>query len=365
MTVIALLYGGVVVLSRLAFQGFTTDRVAGLFLSFTAGLVLGVAGPIVYTVWVRRRALSTLGITGANLRPTIGLALLFASVQFAMTLWGYHLPKPVDWVPLLVMSVVVGAFEAVFFRGFVQGRLEASFGTAPGVAAAALLYALYHVGYGMGGGDMVFLFGLGVVYAVAYRLVGNVLVLWPLLTPLGAFFNNLEEGTTKLPWASIAGFVDGRCRRAQLPVLAETASNTASGESGPPSLNASSRRYTSAAAWWNPSGSPAAANVAAISSISTIHRHALGATARAECSERVASPGWEVCHASSTAASTPIDRASARRETSRALVPFVQAAYVTFTADAAVGPPSSSTMVVSRSVPSKRAATPPAAGPDR
>ncbi len=55
---------------------------------------------------------------------------------------------------------------------------------------------------------MVFLFGLGVVYAVAYRLLGNVLVLWPLLTPLGAFFNNLESGDIELPWGSIAGFTN-------------------------------------------------------------------------------------------------------------------------------------------------------------
>jgi hypothetical protein len=56
-------------------------------------------------------------------------------VQFALTLWRYELPTPVEWVPLLVMSLVVGAFEAVFFRGFVQGRLEASFGAAPAVLA--------------------------------------------------------------------------------------------------------------------------------------------------------------------------------------------------------------------------------------
>jgi hypothetical protein len=51
-------------------------------------------------------------------------------------------------------------------------------------------------------------FGLGIVYAVAYRLVRNVLVLGPLLTPLGAFFNNLESGDIELPWGSIAGFAN-------------------------------------------------------------------------------------------------------------------------------------------------------------
>jgi hypothetical protein len=60
----------------------------------------------------------------------------------------------------------------------------------------------------MGGDEMLFLFGLGVVYAIAFRLVDNILVLWPFLTPLGAFFNNVQAGDIELPWASIAGFAD-------------------------------------------------------------------------------------------------------------------------------------------------------------
>ena len=81
-----------------------------------------------------------------------GWALLFAGVQFFLTLYGYDLPAPVDWVPLLMMSLTVGLFEAVFFRGFVQTRLEASFGPAVGVGGAGLLYSAYHIGYGMGTG---------------------------------------------------------------------------------------------------------------------------------------------------------------------------------------------------------------------
>lgn len=80
----------------------------------------------------------------------------------------------------------------------------------PAVIGAAALYGVYHVGYGMGAGEMFFLFGLGTVYAAAYRLVENVLVLWPLLTPLGYVFAALEAGDMQgdLPWASIAGFGD-------------------------------------------------------------------------------------------------------------------------------------------------------------
>ena len=207
---IAALYLAVVGLSRLAFEAFTTDRVAGLFLSFAAALLVGVAGPVVYTTWIRRRPLASVGIGLQDLGRTVRLGLLFAGVQFAITLWGYDLPDPVDWVPLLVMALTVGLFEAIFFRGFIQGRLEASLGLGPAVYLAAGLYALYHVGYGMGADEMVFLFALGVVYAIAYRLAGNVLVLWPLLIPFGSFYAQLDSGDLvgELPWGSVAGFAD-------------------------------------------------------------------------------------------------------------------------------------------------------------
>jgi hypothetical protein len=105
------------------------------------------------------------------------------------------------------MSLTVGLFESIFFRGFVQGRLEASFGTTPAVAGAAILYALYHVGYGMGAEEMAFLFGLGIVYAVAFRVANNILLLWPLLTPMGSFFAQLESGALAgaPPGAAILG----------------------------------------------------------------------------------------------------------------------------------------------------------------
>jgi len=205
---VVLLYVAVVSAFRVAFTVFTTDNVLGLFLTFATGLVLGVVGPIVYQVWIRHRDLRSLGIGRHRLRGTVVVGVALAGVQFAATLWGYQLPAPVEWVPLLVMSLVVGLFEAVFFRGFIQNRLEASFGPAPAVAGAALLYSLYHVGYGMGVGELWFLLALGVVYAVTFRITTNVLVLWPLLTPMGALFNNLEAGDIELPWASIAGFAD-------------------------------------------------------------------------------------------------------------------------------------------------------------
>lgn len=38
--------------------------------------------------------------------------------------------------------------------------------------------------------------------------MNNVLVLWPVLIPIGSFYNNLRSGGIDLPWAAIAGSVD-------------------------------------------------------------------------------------------------------------------------------------------------------------
>jgi membrane protease YdiL (CAAX protease family) len=208
LAMIAVFYVVIVVLMRLAFVTFGTDHVAALFLSFAGALLVGVLGPVYYTVWTRGGSLAELGIRRDNWRPTLVLALLFAAVQFAITLWGYALPAPVDWVPLLVMALVVGVFESIFFRGFIQNRLAARFGSRAAIGGAAVLYGAYHVGYGMGLTDVAFLTGLGVTYAVAFAVARNVLVLWPLLTPMGSFYAQLKNADIELPWASILGFAD-------------------------------------------------------------------------------------------------------------------------------------------------------------
>ena len=202
------LYVACIALFYLAFQIFTVDNVPGLFISFGAGLLLGMAGPTVHVVIGHGGTLANLGLTRARLPETLILAVLLASVQAALTIPTVSFGTPTEWLPLLVMALVVGLFEAVFFRAYVIAILEPMFGIMPAVAASAGLYALYHVGYGMGGEEMVFLFGLGLVYAVAFALARNILVLWPLLTPVGGFFATVKAGDVSLPMEAILGFAD-------------------------------------------------------------------------------------------------------------------------------------------------------------
>jgi hypothetical protein len=55
-------------------------------------------------------------------------------------------------------------------------------------------------------GEMLFLFGLGIVFAAVFRLTRNVIVLWPFYTPVGGLYTNLSEGLT-LPFDATYGFV--------------------------------------------------------------------------------------------------------------------------------------------------------------
>lgn len=204
------IFVGVVALYRVAFVVIEGQDML-LFAFFAAGLLLGVGGPVFYTVWSRGRSLKTLGLSAEGLPRLLTLTLLFATVQFAVTFWGYDAwPGSKDSVTLLAMALMVGIFETIFFRGFVQGRLEAAFGTAPAVLVAAFVYGIYHVGYGMGLEETVFLGGLGVIYALAYATTNNFFIMWPLLTPLGSFFAQLEDGALagRLPWAALLGFAD-------------------------------------------------------------------------------------------------------------------------------------------------------------
>jgi membrane protease YdiL (CAAX protease family) len=206
--VIAVLYIAAVGVFRIAFQVFTAERPIALFVVFAVAglLVLGVVAPVVYTVWVRKRPLDSIGVGKHRWKSSLILGFVLGGIQYAFTFAGYTFPGASVWAPLLVMALTVGVFESIFFRGFIQNLLEDSFGIIPSILIAAGLYSLYHFGYMMSGNEMLFLFGLGIAFAAVFRLTRNILILWPFITPVGSFFNNLTAGDIELPMISMLGF---------------------------------------------------------------------------------------------------------------------------------------------------------------
>lgn len=201
-------YALVVAALYLAFQVFTTARVAANFITYgVVGLAgFGVALPVLYTVVVRRRPLADIGITTRLLVPSLMLGLVLGTDTYRHTVASLGLTFSAEHAALLAMTLAVGLFEAVFFRGWLQLRFEAAFGVVPGLLAAAACYSLYHVGYGMNRAEMLFLFGYGLTFGAMFRLTRNVFVLWPFYTPVGSFYSNIRSGL-ELPFEATYGFV--------------------------------------------------------------------------------------------------------------------------------------------------------------
>lgn len=191
-----------------AFQVFTTKRVAANFITFgpvtLAGL--GVALPVLYTALIRKRPLADLGLTARQMVPSLMLGLLLGWDTYRNTIATLNVAWTRNMLPLVTMAITVGLFEAVFFRGWLQLRFEEAFGMVPGLVLGALCYGLYHIGYGMTWNEMLFLVGLGLVFAAVFRVTQNVAVLWPFYTPVGGLYSNLSENLT-LPFEATYGFV--------------------------------------------------------------------------------------------------------------------------------------------------------------
>jgi uncharacterized protein len=138
--------------------------------------------------------------------PSLGIGLVLGYNTYVNTVAKIALPGINSLIPLVAMSMTVGFFEAVFFRGWMQLRFEEAFGAVPAILFASVFYSLYHIGYGMSISEMWFLFTLGLQFSLAFRLTKNILVLWPLYTWIGGLYTNLMEGLV-LPFEATYGFV--------------------------------------------------------------------------------------------------------------------------------------------------------------
>ena len=201
--VVAALYTATAIVGSTALGGM-----AYFFLYAVVGATLfGVGIPLYWMTVVRRRPVAALGITTRKLGLSLALQMVFAALLYIGTLAKVQLPPIQELVPLVALALAIGFFEAVFWRGWVLLRLEEAFGIIPAILLGSVLYALYHVGYGMPASEMVFLFFIGVLFAVIFRLTKNVFILWPLFQPMGQLVTLIKDGLT-LPLLAALGFAE-------------------------------------------------------------------------------------------------------------------------------------------------------------
>lgn len=169
--------------------------------------IAGIATPFLWTLFVERKSLATLGITRKRIWWSLLLQVifvLFIQGELVRTLQG----KPWERiVPLVALSLAIGFFEAVFWRGWLFQKLESAFGIVPGMLFGSALYAMFHIGYGMTGSEMVFLFFIGLMFCAAFMLTRNIFILWPVFQPMGQLITVAKEGL-ELPLIATLGFVE-------------------------------------------------------------------------------------------------------------------------------------------------------------
>jgi len=199
--VVGALYSATFLIGREVWGGM------GYFLLYAlvgAGL-FGVGIPLIWTVLIRKRTLADLGITTRYWKRSVLVQLVFSLALYIPAYINTEMPPFAQLLPLIFLSLAIGLFEAIFWRGWVQLRLEEAFGILPSILLASALYAAYHIGYGMPVSEMVFLFFIGLMYAAAFRLTKSILILYPFFQPLGQL-KTLITDQLALPTIAALGF---------------------------------------------------------------------------------------------------------------------------------------------------------------
>ncbi|HAN20520.1 MAG: hypothetical protein A2Y15_04205 [Clostridiales bacterium GWF2_36_10] len=193
----------------LSFQVITLKRVAAQFITFgIIGItIFGILVPVAWNSIIMKRPLSSIGLKKDKLVISLGLCIVFSIIQYYITLRKLTLPGFNELVPLITMALAVGLYENIFYRGWVQLRIEECFGIIPGIVLSAVIYCFYHIGYGMNPNEMLILFIIGLIYSSIFRLTSSVFILYPLLTPTGALFTQIKDGL-QIPFEATYGFIN-------------------------------------------------------------------------------------------------------------------------------------------------------------
>ncbi len=151
-----------------------------LFYNLMYGLIFSFFIPLYY-LHKEKELPASVGIKKPGIRQFIVLACFVA-----FSVGGQLIPKiaageQIPWrlLPMGIAPLIMTTFfEEFLFRGFVQSRVEQQFGWLSAILVSGLMFSLYHLGYPgfRTFGDILLLFGVGLWFAIAYRLSGNHLI---------------------------------------------------------------------------------------------------------------------------------------------------------------------------------------------
>lgn len=162
-------------------------------------VVIGTAVPAWTVLHLRREGLSGLGIRRRFLVVSLVVSAVMGlgSAYQLITVAG-ELGVPV--VPHLVANMLV-LWEPLFVFGWLYLRWERAFGWLPAILLTGAGFTLQHVG----AVPVAAAIGFGafaLAFAVAFALVRNLAVLWPLFYPVASGIGTLQAGFA-MGWSSV------------------------------------------------------------------------------------------------------------------------------------------------------------------
>jgi membrane protease YdiL (CAAX protease family) len=153
-------------------------------------LVVAVLLPVWWIAYYRKQSISELGITTRRWLPStlIGAGIAFlAFFRLRVAVVG------IDWLPHVIANTAI-LWEPLFIYGWLQIRFERAFGIVPSILLTGLSFAAYHIGANYPPVALAMLLAVGLLFAMAFRITTNLLVVWPLASGLGSSLGTLIGG---------------------------------------------------------------------------------------------------------------------------------------------------------------------------
>lgn len=151
-----------------------------LFYHLTYGVILSVTIPLVHCKFREKGDLKDFGIKVPKAKEWF-IAISFIIFSIGGQLINIKLEKvPFNLLALSMAPLIMTTFfEEFLFRGFIQTRVEKLYGNIIAIIISGGAFSLYHLGYPpfRNFKMLLVLFLVGMMFAIAYRMSGNNLVI--------------------------------------------------------------------------------------------------------------------------------------------------------------------------------------------
>ena len=113
--VVSALYTATVIVGQKPLGG------TGYFLIYAivGATIFGIGIPVFWMAVINKQSITSLGISKRHLLLSFALQCVFSILLYGVTIGKTRLPEYQSLLPLVALSMAIGFFEAIFWRGWV------------------------------------------------------------------------------------------------------------------------------------------------------------------------------------------------------------------------------------------------------